>query len=69
MKLQTGTRLLDRKLTRSPSRQLLNLIGDSGCKTGAMLSWTTHELDKALKVLCHGQQCLHLFSDSEAYHE
>jgi len=22
-----------------------------------------------LKGLCHGQKCLHLFSDSEAYHE
>jgi len=23
----------------------------------------------SLKGLCHGQKCLHLFSDSEAYHE
>jgi len=33
------------------------------------VSSKVNDSDIPLKGLCHGQKCLHLFSDSEAYHE
>jgi len=41
------------------SRGYLLAIGDAGMAGAICL----------LRGLCHGQKCLHLFSDSEAYHE
>jgi len=61
LKLQLGTRRIHKK--RPPLKVWFVVLSDP------YMFIPPTAFRPELKWLCHGQKCLHLFSDSEAYHE